>query len=91
MPRIHVFDTYATCKTGRIMHFDVVLAERNDQKALASAHDWLASLGEPDAAVSHERCAYCHSEDQAPPEIEREISERGYAIYRLEGCPPPAP
>ena len=87
MSKIHVFDTYATRKNGRIMHFDVVLAERDDAKALASARQWLASLGETDAEVSQERCCYCHSEEQAPPQIEQEISDRGYAIYRLEGCP----
>lgn len=90
MAQIHVFDTYATRKNGRIMHFDVVLAERDDLKALASARQWLASLGEADADVSQERCCYCHSEELAPPDVEREISARGYAIYRLEGCPPPA-
>lgn len=86
-PQIHVFDTYATCSDGRIMHFDVILPEKDAGKALSYAREWLTEIGEADAALGQERCCYCHSEAQAPAEMENEFAKRGYAIYRMEGCP----
>lgn len=88
MSQIHIFDTYATSQTGRIMHFDVVMPEKDAAKALSYAREWLNSIGEEGASVSQERCCYCHSEGQAPAGIEAEIAAQGYAIYRMEGCPP---
>lgn len=38
MPISHVFDTYAKTSKGRIMHFDVVLDEQDQQKALYSVN-----------------------------------------------------
>jgi hypothetical protein len=35
------------------MHFDVFTAEKNDQKAITYAKQWLASIGEGDAVVSN--------------------------------------
>lgn len=87
MNEIHIFDTFARTATGRIMHFDVVLPENDPAQALWAARDWLLSIGESGAIVNAENCAYCHSEPDAPPGMLGEITARGYAIYRLEGCP----
>jgi hypothetical protein len=87
MSSIYVFDTFARNPAGRILHFDVVLAENDPAQALESARDWLRSIGEAEAVVNAENCAYCHSEPTAPPEMLKEIGARGYAIYKLEGCP----
>lgn len=87
MPNIHVFDTYARSPSGRILHFDVVIPDKDPTKALASARDWLRSIGEEDAVVNQENCCYCHSEQAAPTHMAKEIAARGYAIYKLEGCP----
>ncbi len=87
MAQIHVFDTYATAQKGRIMHFDVILPDKDPARALACARDWLKSIGEEDASLTQERCCYCHSENDAPQEIQSKIAEQGYAIYPLEGCP----
>lgn len=84
---IYVYDTYARSATGRIMHFDVVLPEQDTAKALAAARIWLASIGEPDAMVNPENCCYCHSEPAAPDAMQADIASRGFAIYKLEGCP----
>lgn len=88
MTQIHVFDTYATGRSGRIMHFDVVIPEKDAGKAMAFAREWLQSIGEEGASLTQERCCYCHSESRAPAAIESEIAAQGYAIYRMEGCPP---
>ncbi|CAI8805947.1 DUF2024 family protein [Methylocaldum szegediense] len=87
MSQIHVFDTYARSASGKIMHFDVVLPENDPEKALACAREWLKSIGEEHAVVNAENCAYCHSEPQAPAEMQKDIETKGYAIYKMEGCP----
>lgn len=82
----HVYDTYAKATTGRILHFDVVLDELDQDKALHYAKLWLVSIGYPDAVVTQENCAFCHSAE-APPELRKQIDSEGYGIYKLEGCP----
>jgi hypothetical protein len=86
MTQSHVFDTYAKTAQGRIMHFDVVLDEKDVDKALGYAKAWLESIGVQDAVVTQENCMYCHS-TEAPAEIRKQIDNQGYGIYKLEGCP----
>ena len=82
----HVFDTYAKTNTGKTMHFDVVIDEQDQQKALKCAKEWLQSIGEEDATVVAENCYFCHSVE-APADLRQQIDSQGYAIYKLEGCP----
>lgn len=82
----HVFDTYAKTAKGRIMHFDVVLDNKDPVQAINFAKEWLAGIGEADAIVNQTNCVFCHSAE-APTEIREEINEKGYAILKLEGCP----
>jgi hypothetical protein len=86
MPLSHVYDTYAKAANGRIMHFDVVLDEQDQDKALLFAKEWLAGIGYADAVVTQENCSFCHS-TEAPPELREQINSQGYAIFKLEGCP----
>lgn len=86
MPISHVFDTYAKTAKGKIMHFDVVLDVKDQEKAMIYAKQWLAEIGEPDAVVNQTNCMFCHSAE-APPELRKQIDSQGYAIYKLEGCP----
>lgn len=83
---LQVYDTFATTSSGRIMHFDVIITTVDQDRALAAARDWLASIGEADSVVKASSCMFCHSvaEQQA---LSREIEKKGYAIYKLEGCP----
>lgn len=87
MPQVHVFDTYARTQKGRILHFDVVIAEKDPALALTHAQDWLTQIGEEGATVSQENCVYCHSETTPPDFIAEQIARRGYGIMKLEGCP----
>ena len=82
----HVFDTYAKTAKGRIMHFDVILDEKDADKAITCAKEWLSSIGEADAEVNHRNCVFCHSAP-APADLQEQINEQGYSIYKLEGCP----
>ncbi len=82
----HVFDTYATTAHGKIMHFDVVIDQNNPELALASAKQWLQSIGEDSTGLTQKNCVYCHSA-QAPDQVRAEINQNGFAILKLEGCP----
>lgn len=86
MPISHVFDTYATTQKGRIMHFDVITKEQNQELALGFAKHWLESIGESDATVTLKTCVFCHSAE-APASLRKDIDQQGYAIIRMEGCP----
>ncbi len=86
MPVSHVFDTYVKTSKGMIMHFDVVLDDKDQQKALNSAQLWLQSIGEERATLTQENCVFCHSTGVSE-DLRKQIDQQGYAIYKLEGCP----
>lgn len=85
---IHVYDTYVKASDRHIMHFDVFMAEKDGEKAIQYAKQWLASIGQTDAVVSSEECRFCHSQ-QAPAYVIDTIKQQGYFIYQMEGCPHP--
>lgn len=86
MPISHVFDTYAKTSKDQTMHFNVVLDEQDQQKALHYAEEWLKTIGHENATVVPENCYFFHSIN-APSELRQQINDQGYAIYKLEGCP----
>ena len=87
--KIDVYDTYATSKSGKTIHFDVFLPSGGDKEAaLRHAHAFLESIGETAEALKSERCNFCHSE-QAHPAVEAEIAKSGHYILQMEGCPNP--
>ena len=83
---IHVYDTYVEAKDGRIMHFDVYSGVRDDAKAVEQAKQWLEEIGEGDAVITSKECNFCHTQG-APPQVENEIKEKGFYIYKMENCP----
>jgi hypothetical protein len=82
----HIFDTYAKTAQGRTLHFNLVLDEEDQQKALDYAKHWLASIGLEDALVSPENCYFYHSAEVSA-DLKADINRQGYAIYKMEGCP----
>jgi len=82
----HVFDTYAKTAQGKKLHFNVILDEEDQQKAISCAKQWLASIDLEDAVVTPENCYFYHSLE-APADIRADIDKKGYAIYKMEGCP----
>ncbi len=86
MKQLHVFDTYVKSPSGELMHFDVILPEQDQRRAIKAAGKWLDSVGEPEAQVNQENCFFCHS-TTANPETIDEVKQRGFAIFKLEGCP----
>ena len=72
----HVYDTYAKTSQGKTLHFDVVLDEQDQQKALTYAKHWLASQGLEGATVTTENCYFCHSVE-APADLREQIDRLG--------------
>lgn len=86
---IHVYDTYIKARDQHIMHFDVFMAQKDDDLAIQYAKQWLASIGEAGALVSSDECRFCHTQ-QAPAAVIDTINQQGYYIYQMEGCPNPS-
>jgi hypothetical protein len=83
----YVFDTFAKTAQGKIIHFDVVINEQDQQKALDCAKKWLQSIGQTGAIITPGVCYFCHSVEKIPAELSSQSDSQGYAIYKLEGCP----
>ncbi len=87
--KIDVYDTYATSKAGKTIHFDVLLPNGGSKEtAIKYAHAFLESIGEAADALKSERYNFCHSEP-AHPVVEAEIAKSGHYILQMEGCPNP--
>ncbi len=56
---VRVYDTWVEGGKGTI-HFDVMTTD--EATALKLAKEYLAGIGEADAAVTTEECQFCHSE-----------------------------
>ena len=73
-----VYDTYVQKKDGKIMHFDVVVADDTPhEKAIEYGEQYLQSAGQEDQKMTQEECQFCHIQE-APPAVEKSIREKGY-------------
>ncbi|MEM7558493.1 MAG: DUF2024 family protein [Planctomycetota bacterium] len=87
--KVDVYDTYATSKTGKTIHFDVLLASPSEAgTAYEYAVQWLSELKEGGAELYQSRCNFCHSENASEPVI-ADIESKGFHILQMEGCPNP--
>ncbi|MAT99530.1 MAG: hypothetical protein CL608_20500 [Anaerolineaceae bacterium] len=85
-----VFDTYVTRQNGQQMHFDIIVTSGTAQEmAMAFGQKYLAAVGVSGGSITAERCRFCHVE-QATPEMQQAIEQKGYFILAMEGCPPVA-
>lgn len=83
-----VFDTYVTKPDGQVMHFDVIVPSGTAQEiAMAFGQNYLAKVGVVGGKVTAEQCRFCHVEE-ATPEMQQAIEQKGYFILAMEGCPP---
>jgi len=87
--QIAVFDTYVRRPDGRRMHFDVLVRDQGTDRepgvVLAHAREYLAAKGVSAENLSARECRFCHTEF-APPQIEAEIAQSGFAIIEMENC-----
>jgi uncharacterized protein DUF2024 len=82
-----VYDTYVTKKDGKTMHFDVIVeAKIHHEKAIEYGKQYLEDVGQGGQKITQEECQFCHIQD-APKQVEKEISSKGYFIKEMEGCP----
>ena len=82
-----VYDTYVTKKDGKTMHFDVIVeAKIQQEKAIEYGKQYLEDVGQGGQKITQEECQFCHIQD-APKQVEKEISSKGYFIKEMEGCP----
>ncbi len=82
-----VYDTYITKKDGRIMHFDVIVeANTPHEKAIEYGKEFLQKVEQGGQKMTQEECQFCHIQE-APPMVEKSITDGGYYIQKMEGCP----
>ena len=82
-----VYDTYVTKKDGRIMHFDVIVeASTPHEKAIEYGKEFLQKVDQGGQKMTQEECQFCHIQE-APPMVEKIITDSGYYIQKMEGCP----
>lgn len=82
---IKVFDTHVRTKSGRYLHFDVLIEGNDLDKANTYAREYLMSKGINDDDITQSECRFCHVEPSHPM-ISHEIAQKGYFILELEGC-----
>lgn len=84
-----VFDSYATGRNGKLLHFDVLVPSgTSPETALAAGRAFLEGLGESPDGLQQSRCNFCHVET-VPSEVETVIRTEGHFILPLDGCPTP--
>jgi heterodisulfide reductase subunit B len=79
---VRVYDTWVEGKKGTI-HFDVMTTD--EATALKLAKEYLAGIGEAEAAVTTEECRFCHSEPLLffSAEQQKQFREKGGFILPL--------
>ena len=82
-----VYDTYVKKKDGKTMHFDVIVeAKIQHEKAIEYGKQYLEDVGQGEQKMTQEECQFCHIQE-APKQVEQEISSKGFFIQEMEGCP----
>ena len=86
--KVSVFDTYVGLSDGSCLHFDILIPEsqKDFEQILSYGRQFLEQAGLQFGQMSSEECQYCHIE-AASPEIEADISAKGYSIIELGRIP----
>lgn len=84
--KVSVFDTYVQKKDGGLMHFDVIVPQEIKlEQAIEFGKQYLKSAGQEGQPLTSRECRFCHVEN-ASPEVQEAIQEKGYYILEMEGC-----
>ncbi|GAB3025431.1 DUF2024 family protein [Bowmanella dokdonensis] len=83
--QVLVYDTHVHT-AGGYYHFDVLVSEQTKAGVTDYAAAYLKSIGVGQGQIRQQRCDFCHAE-LANPAVRATISERGYAIIPMQGCP----
>lgn len=84
---VSVFDTYVRRSDGRVMHFDILVPDTEEDLTLIHGYgrEYLKSKGQEGAILGSKECRFCHIE-RATADIIKSIEERGYYIIEMENC-----
>jgi len=82
----YVFEAFVKALDGHSMHFDIIMEEKDQEKAVTYGKEWLKSIGQEGATITANECKYCHTQSVPEPR-EKAIKETGYSIIKLEGFP----
>lgn len=85
--KISVWDTYVSRTDGKMMHFDILVPSEMTDKELIFDYgrQYLETKNYSTNGLSAKECRFCHME-QATPEIEDQIKEKGFYILEMENC-----
>ena len=85
--KVSVWDTYLKRKDGKIMHFDILVpnTQDNEKSIIDFGKDYLKSKNFATEALTTEICNFCHIE-QATDAIIHQIEKKGYSIIEMENC-----
>ena len=71
-----VYDTYVKAADGHTMHFDVIMQEKDLEKAISYGKEWLKAIGEENSQMTSKECKFCHIEEVSEP-VQKSINEKG--------------
>ncbi|MFY8036472.1 MAG: DUF2024 family protein [Cyclobacteriaceae bacterium] len=84
---VAIWDTYVTRKSGRVMHFDIVVPRTlKDEKLIYTfGKEYLQSKSEAEQSLTSQECRFCHVEKATEKMIDS-IHQKGYYIIELQNC-----
>jgi hypothetical protein len=69
------------------MHFDVIVEAKTPyEKTIEYGKRYLESIHQGEQKMTQEECVFCHIQE-APKQVEWEISSKGFFVQKMEGCP----
>lgn len=85
--KVAVWDTYVRRDDGALMHFDIIAPDEMQQTEVIYDYgkQYLKSKNQENQPLTSNECKLCHIE-QASPEMELSIAQKGYYIIELQGC-----
>lgn len=84
---IAVWDTYVRRVDGRLMHFDILVSEKeaDANQVRQFGQDYLDHKPFKTESMKTSRCTFCHIED-ADKTLSKQIHVSGYAIIEMANC-----
>lgn len=92
MMKVQIWDSYALSDSGRVLHFDIVVAESttDTQTILQFGKAYLKEIGFTGPDLNTSRCQFCHVEEPSE-EMIRNIKDKSYDIIDLGFIEPKLP
>lgn len=82
--RAHVYDSYAITADGRLLHFDILTAEPDLERARSFAQQWLERELGGSKLTTLKECRFCHMESVDEAQA-NEVLAAGYAVLKISG------